>query len=277
MPSEIPDNQTRRQLLKKALVPPELLDICDSIFEMVLTEEYLLHEDAEPLSHPLTVIEHMMECALVELESGKFTMDEVLQAAVLSLLHDICSYTRITEEMIEEAPPGEKKALHEENRTRVVWHMEHGAEMAREVLNIFNGNNSEKKLSDTSIQTICSIIAIHDNPKIGIPIPKDNQMAVMFREADRLDMISPSGVMIDLMQKQKDNSALDPDDLAEQIVQVRSNLKRFMEERFLYDDEIDGPFFDDITFFRIPQAYAIYNRYISQWQKIASSLGESIR
>jgi len=270
MPSEIPDNLTRRQLLKKALVPLELLDICDSIFEIVLTGEYLLHKDAEPLSHPLTVLEHMMECVLVELESGKFIMDDVLHAAVLSLLHDICSYTRITEEMIEDALPEEREALIEENRKRVVWHMEHGAEMAREVLCSLNKKENKTIIGDDFIHSICSIIAMHDNPKIGIPISGDNRMAVMFREADRLDMISPSGVQIDLERKQTIDSSIDPDDPAEQIRQVKSNLKRFEEERLLYNNEIDGPFCDDKNFFRIPQAYAIYNRYLKQWQKLST-------
>ena len=88
----------------------------------------------------------------------------------------------------------------------------------------------------------------------------------MFREADRLDMISPSGVKIDLERK-----SIKQDDPAEQIRQVKSNLKRFREERSLYNDVADGPFCDDETFFRIPRAYAIYNRYLKLWQKIASN------
>ncbi len=273
MHSRKPDKKTRRQLLKKAGVPPELLDTCDAIFETVLTGEYLLHKEAEPLSHPIMVLGHILECALVELKSGNLTMEDVFHTALLALLHDICSYTRITEETIDATSVEQRSSLIAENRKRVIRHMEDGAKMARTVLHDFNDKHHRTIVSETAIEKICAIIAIHDNPKIGIPIPKDNHMAVMLREADRLDMISPSGVLIDLQRKQGNSSAPYPDNITEQVAQVQSNLQWFREERLLYNDRSDGPFCDASTFFRISQAYAIYERYLHHWRKTASDLG----
>lgn len=274
MPLKKPSDQERQQLLKDAKVPPDLFDVCDCLFNMLLNEEQLLHDNADPVNHHTTVLAHMMELTKIEMEQGNLSKDNVLQAAALSILHDICPIQRITKEAIDNASPVDKPELIAERENNVRMHMSKGAEMARNAVQTLNQEYGKQVFSDESINSICSIIRIHDNPKLGIKIPKGNNMAIMLHEADRLDMLCPTGVLTDLQRKQKENSSLNPDDPREQLTQAKKNLSRFKEERELYDDNTDEPFCDSETFIRTPQAYTIYKRYLTYWNQSAVSLNK---
>ena len=66
--------------------------------------------------------------------------------------------------------------------------------------------------SADDIDEICRIIGIHDNPKLNKKLLRNDLMAVAFREADRLWMVTREGIHSDLVRKQKRDPTVNPDD-----------------------------------------------------------------
>jgi len=266
-----PSDTERQQLIIDALAPfagsagySELWTLTDRLFDMALKPDELLHDDVDnPPIHHTTVLLHMMEIAKGLSGRGEFDWKQVKQAAAISILHDICPVARVTKEMIDKASEQERPALQKKRKESVPVHMREGAKMARAKL--VELNRQMPVFSAQDIDAICAIIAIHDEPKLNTKIPRDNLMAVAFREADRLWMVTPAGVRSDLARKQKKDSTVDPDDPNEQLAQAGHNIERFKEERTIYDASADGPFQDTLTFFRTQEGFSIYKRYLGQW------------
>jgi len=277
-----PSDAERRQLVTDALTPlaacggyDELLAFADRVFHAALTPNELLHDDVDnPPTHHTIVLGHMMEIAKGCLDRGEFDWNQVKQAAAISLLHDICPVARITQEAIDAAPEADRPALLKERKDSVAVHMREGAKMARATLDRLDFPTAVFSADD--IDEVCRIIAIHDNPKRKEKMPADDLMAVAFREADRLWMVTLQGVRSDLARKQKrKDPAVDPDNPAEQLAQAKYNISRFIKERKLYDDETDGPFQDKTTLFRTKEGFAIYRRYLDAWGLLESQLPAS--
>lgn len=267
-----PTEDYRQKLILDALKPFEknpladkLFKICDCLFEMALNEKQLLHEDADnPIEHHTTVLTHMMEIVKTEFDEGKFTWKQVEEAAALAILHDICPVRKITKDMIKSAPPEMREELQKQRELSVPLHMSGSAEMANELLLALNQEFNEIVFSQEEIKFICDIIAIHDNPKLKIKIPKDNAMAVILRESDRLWMVTLLGVRADLERKKPENPGINPDDPKTQVEMVKNNIQRFKEERELYDDD-DGLFWDNRFFFHNRAAGEIFKRWLNYW------------
>jgi len=69
------------------------------------------------------------------------------------------------------------------------------------VLTELNAVSDRVVFDAVDIDTICDAIGVHDNPSIDKPIPASNTLSVAFREADRLWMLTPAGVLADLARK----------------------------------------------------------------------------
>jgi hypothetical protein len=248
-------------LINRALAPlgqqkanrigPMVLRLFDMIFPDLLKVKAV---EGNPIEHHLIVLGHMMEIATGE-KSLHITMK---QAAALALLHDIAPVEKITTQMVAEArkrAPAEVEALEFRRQQNRILHMREGSAMAHRRMLELNERLRKIVFSAEAINTVCEVIRIHDNPSLDIPIPRSNLLAVAFREADRLWMITHEGIVTDL--KRKDKS---PDDLGAYSKQLASNIRRFREERALYHgkETIEGPFKDDETFFRTDTGYCIY-------------------
>lgn len=277
-----PTDQKRQHLVREALIPlrdapkvDRLFEICDCLFDIALNQDQLLHEDADnPVEHHTTVLAHMIQIVKTELDKERLTWKQTEQAAALAILHDICPARKITEDMINSAPPEKREELREQRESSAPIHMRNGADMACKKLLALNQKFNESVFTDEEISFICGIISIHDNPKLKIKIPKDNTMAVMLREADRLWMVTSKGVRADLERKKRENPHLNPDDLKAQLEHVKKNIKRFEDERGLYCED-DGPFYDDRFFIRTSSAGKIFIRWCNYWRNLGLALTEN--
>lgn len=90
--------------------------------------------------------------------------------------------------MIRKAPDHEKPRLEEERKNSVPIHIQKGSAHARDIFDQLNKMRRKVEYDAAATDRVCGVIAIHDNPKIGIPIPTADTLAVAFREADRLWM-----------------------------------------------------------------------------------------
>jgi hypothetical protein len=263
---QIPAPAERRALLEPALAAlsasrcypgtdvARLGATLDGLFAFVLTPEDLPADVAEtPVEHPATVLAHMMEIAAGE----GFGWDEVRRAAAASLLHDIWPIQRITREMRRAAATdAEREELERIAKARREEHMARGRDRARERLEAFNAAlpPDAGPFTPEDIEAVAALIAVHDNPSIGAKILPEDRLAVAFREADRLWMLTPQGLRGDLARK--GIAAPTDGDMARQ---AEANLESFRQERGLYGPG-DGTFRDGDTFFRTRSGHALYLR-----------------
>lgn len=262
MPLEKPTADERGTLLRSGLAPLQsqdqaaLFPVLDALFESVLTNDALLHEDVDnPVSHHTTVLGHILEIAVGE----QFTSTDTWRAAAIAILHDMHPSPKITRERRDNArTPQEKAALELENLENRIVHMGLGCVKAKDKLRALAQTLGQSAYSTADIDAIGSVIAIHDIPSINLPIPADARLAAAFREADRLWMLSPPGILADLARKNK--LAPSADDCLEQ---VRANLRSYQNERSLYP--ADENFRDRETFFRTSTGHAIGQRYLHYW------------
>jgi putative nucleotidyltransferase with HDIG domain len=126
--------------------------------------------------HHLKVAE-MMQGILKEVPLD----EEVMMSA--ALLHDI-GYAKI---------PEEKRKTHWAKKVKTA-HMKYGAEIAKEIL-------SKADYPENKIKKICHIIAIHDNPELGIPIK--TKEAKFLKEADILWMTTEEAFWLDVKRRPK--------------------------------------------------------------------------
>jgi hypothetical protein len=208
-----------------------------------------------PLEHHFIVLGHMMEITAEE-ESSQIP---VKRAAVLSLLHDIAPVDKITKHMIEKARERsleEAEALEMCRQQNRVLHMREGSSMGQRKMLELNESLGRSILSADDMEAICEAIGIHDNPSLDMIIKRANWLAVAFREADRLWMVTDEGIRADLERK---GILVTPDAC---LRQLESNVSRFKEERLLYRDveAAEGPFHDAETFFRTKTGFNIFRR-----------------
>ncbi|MFQ5638206.1 MAG: hypothetical protein ACE5IR_09465 [bacterium] len=213
-------------------------------------------EVGNPLIHHLVVLKHVIEIAQEENLN-------ILHAGAIAILHDIAPIEKIRKaDLLGHDDLEVKRLLDEERKQHRVFHMREGSELAREKLLLLNEYLGQTLFSDQDIKVVCNVISIHDNPSIDYPIPKENHLAVSFREADRLWMLSNEGFRCDL---ERDAGITAKSTQTETLAINRLNhiLKRFKEERKLYNSN-DGPFLDDDLFFRTKSGYHIYLKYLSE-------------
>lgn len=248
-------------LLASALAPlgaegaAELSPILHGLLEVAF-EDLKRAEVANPMEHHLIVLGHMMAIARAE----SFSAADIKRAAALALLHDISAVPKITTQMVEEArrrDPAEANALELRRQQNRILHMREGSAMAHRALLDLNERLGGVVFDAQDIDVVCELIRIHDGPSLNVPIPRRNWMAVAFREADRLWMLTPEGIRVDLVRKNKN-----PDDPRLCREQLEKNVRRFREERCLYhaSEPTEGPFCDDETFFRTRKGHAIFRR-----------------
>jgi hypothetical protein len=261
------DAEKYSAMIAKALVPlgeemaDEIRPMVWVLFDMIFPDLLKVKAvEGNPIEHHLIVLGHMMEIAAGE-ESPHITME---QAAALALLHDIAPVEKITTQMVAEArkrAPAEADALEFRRQQNRILHMREGSAIAHRRMLELNVRLGKIVFDAQAIDIVCEVIRIHDNPSLNIPIPRTNWLAVAFREADRLWMITHEGIVTDLKRKNKR-----PDAPGAYSKQLASNIRRFREERSLYRliELVEGPFCDDETFFRTKAGYAIYRRLCTE-------------
>jgi hypothetical protein len=232
------------------------------IFHLLFTLSFDDLKSAEignPIEHQVIVLQHMMEIAQDENLN-------ILVAGAIALLHDIAPVEKIrTADVALEVDDSQKNVLEQKRKQNRILHMREGSEIAYRKLLLVNEYLGSGAFRDEDIDQVCEVIRIHDNPSINIPIPKENIMAVAFREADRLWMLSEVGFFHDI---QRDASKTGKQGEINQLAAYRLNhvLERYREERKLYSSE-QGPFQDNDLFFRTKAGYRIYCRYLEDRRK----------
>jgi len=212
-----------------------------------------------PMEHHFKVLEHMVEIAVQEGRSAR----TITRGAALSLLHDVSAVEKITKEMVANAgkkSQQEAEALDLRRKQNRILHMREGSAIAHRALLDLNEASGRIVFDADDIDAICEVIRIHDNPSLDIPIPRENWLAMAFREADRLWMVTEEGICADLFRKNKsvDDAAC--------LEQLDHNISRFRDERVLYTSS-DDKFVDDETFFRTCSGHAIFIRLRDQVER----------
>lgn len=213
-------------------------------------------EVGNPLEHHLIVLRHMVEIVQEENLNTR-------NAGAIAILHDIGPVEKIRKADVEARETEDQKRLLEQRRRQNrTLHMREGSALAQRKLLLLNDYLGRIFYRDEDIEVVCEVIRIHDNPSIDITIPKDNHMAVSFREADRLWMLSDEGFACDL-RRDKEGIKGDIDDVTLASKRLDHVIKRYREERNLYS-AADGPFQDKALFFRTKAGYKIYCRYVQE-------------
>ncbi len=222
-------------------------------------------ELGNPLIHHLVVLQHVITIAQAEYLN-------LLQAGAIAILHDIAPVEKIRKADLKiDNSEKDKKSFEAKRWQHRVLHMREGSALARKKIILLNKYLGKNLYTDKDIEIICNVISIHDNPSIDIPITRDNRMAVAFREADRLWMLSEEGFNCDLQRDmEKISKVSDNEALASN--RLKHIIKRFQEERELYDSN-DESFQNDRLFFRTKSGYQIYLNYLQERKK-QYSIGE---
>jgi hypothetical protein len=198
---------------------------------------------------------------MVEITSqeGKSTQT-ITCGAALALLHDVSAVEKITKQMVDDArekSESEGDARELRRKQNRILHMREGSAMAHRALLDLNESAGRVVFDAEEMDQICEVIRIHDNPSIGVPIPRQNWLAMAFREADRLWMATEEGICADLERARK------PADDAAYLKQLDRNVSRFREERSLYSSTNER-FIDGETFFRTKSGHALFVHLRSQ-------------
>jgi hypothetical protein len=213
-------------------------------------------EITNPLEHHLIVLKNMI---IISKEENR----NLLVAGAIAILHDIGPIKKIrVADVGAEEDTDKKKLLDQQRIQNRILHMRKGNALAKRQLLLLNEYSGKVFYTDKDIHTVCEVIKIHDNPSIGIPIPKENKMAVSFREADRLWMLSDEGFAFDLRrdsEKMKENT----NNRLLASMRLEHVRKRYQQERNLYSNE-DGPFQDSKLFFRTKAGYRLYQKYLQE-------------
>lgn len=251
-------------LLSKVLKPfqTDKLNLGGEIFRLLFIlafDDLKRAEAGNPLDHILVVLKHTIEIAKKE----NFSHSEMIHACSIAILHDIASVKKIRKADVENIEDEDGKRILEQKRKQSrTLHMREGSALAQRKLLLLNDYLGKIFYTDDDIDAICEVIRIHDNPSLGIPLPNDNRLAIVFREADRLWMLSDEGFAYDLQQDTRGIKALmDVSLLASK--RLKHVMRRFQEERKLYSAD-DGRFQDNSLFFRTSAGYSIYHRYIRE-------------
>jgi hypothetical protein len=187
----------------------------------------------------------------------------VVNAGALAILHDLGPVEKIRKADVELAPdPQEKAVLEQKRRQNRILHMREGSALAQRKLLTCNEYLGRPFFTDDDIEEICEVIRIHDNPSIDVPIPRGNRMAVSFREADRLWMLSERGFAYDLL-RDMEASQENADRPALAAARLSHVTRRYQQERHLYPPA-EGPFPDNSVFFRTKAGHELYLQYAAE-------------
>jgi len=232
-----------------------------------------------PVEHHLCVLENMMRIGASEsvdpIRQGQNPPSQRIvlkRAAALSLLHDIAPVGKISKRQIDEleqqaqqeTDAAKKRELEQkaamlklrqqESRT---LHMRMGAALAQERLLQLNQLFGEVVFSQQDIEEICEVIRIHDNPTLRKPISRDNWIALCFREADRLWMVTREGILADLNRERKE--------VTEEAIKIRARQNRDRHREEQRDCYPNDPTCMNGTFYRTKTGYAIYEEWCRKW------------
>jgi hypothetical protein len=232
-----------------------------------------------PVEHHLCVLENMM------LIAGQAPTDPLLgprnpgaqpismkRAATLSLLHDVAPVGKISKRQIREIEENAQAEMDASIKNMLLQkaamlkvrqsefrtlHMRKGSALAQERMLQLNQLFEEVVFGEQDIEAICETIRVHDNPSLDRGIDRGNWLAVCFREADRLWMMTREGILADLSREGKP--------VTESAIRERAqqNGGRHREEgdRCYPGDPscIKG------TFYRTAPGYGVYERWCRHW------------
>jgi hypothetical protein len=246
------------ELWERVDLPPELLGLLQALFALSYAD---LKKAAEVGSNP--VEHHLVVLALaarIAQAGGSLSPDDTRRLGAAAILHDIAPVPKIKKRYLEGRPPEEQAQLEQLRVQHRLWHMREGAGMAHGKLLLLNEYRGRVVFSDEDMRVVCDeIIRIHDDPSIDVPIPSSNRLAVVFREADRLWMISREGFWHGILEK-----VTDPTDRELMTCLAMKRLNDYLpgeysKERGLYDGSCKC-FVDGTLFFRNPESCRMYEQ-----------------
>lgn len=211
-------------------------------------------EVGNPIEHHLIVLEHMICIAKKE----KLNL---LNGGAIAILHDISPVEKIRVADVETEDDGKEE---EEIRRRVArkLHMREGSGIAQRKLLLTNDYFGTTVFSEVDIDQICEVIRIHDNPSLPVGLPLDNKMALSFREADRLWMLSQRGFAVDLERDKKKKGNIENSELVES--RLEHVLERYHDERYNCYPKVMEGFVNNKLFFRTDEGYRILCCYVKE-------------
>lgn len=230
--------------------------------------------DRNVVHHNFIVLSNMAEIMLGE---GVSDEGELLCGLTAALLHDIgfaeTEEGRIRSADIKQTPPEQREAIIEKAIESRQAHMQAGAEITALLLETYNSWFG-KTFSDDQIRSITRSVSIHDNSsiqeyetlrvkpsgKVWLFDADDTQIKYL-RSADRLFMLNPDGIEVDLERDRQKTGHADP------LTRIQGNIKRHREEAELYQkalgEEAKAYGFIDGFLYRDPTSYEIFKRFIS--------------
>ncbi|MBC8868714.1 MAG: hypothetical protein H8E44_04825 [Planctomycetes bacterium] len=290
----------------------EIAQTMEQVFPMEFT--YLLEgNEKNPVHHTAHVANFMTEILLGE----EATPDQIKQGVFAALLHDV-GLARTDEGKIRKADlqqeidmaedwDGVSKAIAEAIRSRKS-HMKAGADIARLLLHGYNDWTGKPFFDpQKDIATICRIVEIHDDPSIfeyermglewievhptagGLTVKpdpgkwlfdKDAFLVQCHREADRVWMVSPDGIEVDLARdlakarKKAEKEGLPLDNVcADPAERINGNIRRHREEMQLYQQAFQSDLvaaygFKNRLLCRTDTGYAVFCRLVAELEAL---------
>ena len=248
----------------------ELFGLLRELFQIVLTEEYLLVSHNENTWwHEATVLSTAMKMSRGENLSWPTT--RIL--AITSVVHDNRVLRRITEEHLRNAQPAEQPGLERERKNTTRIHQDEGAQQAREIIDRANQQVTIGRIDEEEADEVCRIIQIHDAPKLSEGIPTRDLCAI-FRECDRMWMQTRRGLACDIARhkhREPEEVRPTPSQLAKQS---RANWESYEEEwQRCYSKSEPGKWhvkdFHEKTLFRTSTGWRIAQELRDQWRLIS--------
>ena len=242
---------------------------------------FVAGREKNPIYHNTQVLDNMIQLALDE----RLSYSQFKNAALLALLHDIGNaISRRQKFETNEVVAALKEDPQEGTGTALkaiafrLEHMDHGPELARDVLEPFV---ADRKLGDEDVHFICRAIAVHDYPSIerilqdledetgnragyvagDFLLAFDNspfgKLIQWLREADRLFMLSEQGVIKDVRGK---GLELTSKNLLDKL---EDNAKKHRKEFTLYELVGRTEGFIEKTLYRTDTGYALSNTFLT--------------
>ena len=277
----------------------ELLEIIENTFLLAL-DKFIESKKNNPLHHSFIVLELLLKIAIGErwtyaetrnlcvaaiLHDHGFadsTLDRISSPDILEFVkeHERLVGENVLAEDIESAFLKTKEIVNKAIRSRKE-HMKKGKAIASRTVKKLNEHLPEwRKFKPFDFKMIIKMVGIHDNPGIAkyandysdytdeelenvlFSAEDENIYKVAFREADRLWMLTPEGVIKDIMTQFLKGKT--PKTLEEQI---EKNKEAFTDERNAYREAsagfVAGAFQDEETFMRTETGKVIYDELVA--------------
>ena len=195
---------------------PKVVQILQELYPRILPFLIKGHEDS-PIHHIAYVVKFM---ALITTSEKNLSASEVKRGVLAALLHDIgigeCILKKITERMIQDAPPEKRDVLRKAGIEARLEHMKKGEDLSKLLLEEYATRNPAM-LSREEITPILDIVSTHDNCKIPmmeekvdkkwlLRPPPDDWLKQCHWEADALWMLTPAGILVDLEREQYEDT-----------------------------------------------------------------------